>query len=330
MEFNQLLEKANKIYVDNFPATTQFERALFFSWHCDIGDCTFCYMSTKDSSKSNKPAVRSQASLIAEAILCRIHGWDMFLSGGVGALSGEGFFDMLKNVTEAYGDKVWLNIGPLSEKQLVQYKPYIDGVVGSIETVNKTLHDKVCPSKPIEPYLNMFKLAKFHDIKCAMTIILGIGETIADFDELKNMIETYNINKIHIYSLNPHPGTMFENAKTPSDEYQAEWIARTRIAFPTVNIVCGIWLDRVDRVALLLKAGANSISKFPVLKKFNSVEAQEIEKQAKTVGREFLGTLTTIKKFSIDEETDKLQINDELKKQVKEKLSSYVSALEGS
>lgn len=330
MEFNRLIEKANSIYLDNFPPETRFERALFFSWHCDIRDCKFCYMSTQGKSHSSKPAIRSLASLIAEAILCRRLGWEMFLSGGVGALSAEGFFNMLKKLKFAYGNKIWLNVGPLSEERLLQYKPYIKGVVGSIETVNKKLHDIVCPSKPINPYLEMFRNAEKHDIDRAMTMILGIGETIDDFETLKDMIEEYNISKIHIYSLNPHPGTVFEDASPPTAEYQAEWIARTRIAFPKMNIVFGIWLDRVDRVAMLLRSGANTISKFPMLKKFNSPEAREMEKQADIACRNFIGSVTIFKEFDIDEEAERLPFDETLKEQVKKKLANYVLGLEGS
>ena len=50
-EVDSLIEKAELIYNQNFPATTCFERAIFFSWGCTIGDCTFCYMSTQPAEK---------------------------------------------------------------------------------------------------------------------------------------------------------------------------------------------------------------------------------------------------------------------------------------
>jgi len=46
-----LIEQADRIYKENFPAETAFERAVFFSWGCTIGDCTFCYMSTQPKDK---------------------------------------------------------------------------------------------------------------------------------------------------------------------------------------------------------------------------------------------------------------------------------------
>ena len=53
-EFNNLIKQANKVYLDNFPQTTNFERALFFSWYCEIRDCKFCYMSTQPKDEGFK------------------------------------------------------------------------------------------------------------------------------------------------------------------------------------------------------------------------------------------------------------------------------------
>ncbi len=50
-EVNQLVEKADKIFKENFSPETCFERGIFFSWGCAIGDCAFCYMSTQPKDK---------------------------------------------------------------------------------------------------------------------------------------------------------------------------------------------------------------------------------------------------------------------------------------
>lgn len=296
---------------------TWFERAIFFSWYCRIRDCKFCYMSTQPEKKT---AVRSKESLVAEAILCRKLGWQLgFFSGGIGAFSQANFKEIIKDVSEAYGDKLWLNVGPLTEEEIKEYLPYTKGVVASIETINPKLHEFVCPSKPIGPYERMLEIAGKYKLKKAMTIIIGLGETIKDFELLKKFIEKHNIEKIHFYSLNPQKGTYFENREAPSAEYQAEWISRTRTAFSNIDIQCGIWLDKVDRVPILLKAGANSISKFPALKVFGSKEAEAIEKGAKEAGRIFKGTLTNLPKIDLDKET-----SDE---KVKEKLRQYLTRI---
>jgi len=301
---------------------TWFERAIFFSWYCGIRDCTYCYMSTQPD---NKKAVRSKESLLAELVLCKKLGWEIgFISGGIGAFSQTKFRDLLKEMYNVAGEKFWLNIGPLNEKELKEYLPYTKGVVGSIETVNQKIHDKVCPSKPMQPYFEMFEKAKKLGLKRAITIILGLGETIDDFDKLCEIICKYGIEKIHFYGLNPQKGTAFENSKPPSTEYQAEWIRKTRKEFPNMDIQCGIWKDRVDRVGALLKAGADSISKFPALRYLGSEEAKEIEKQAGSAGMQFRGTLTKLPLIDWDAKVDDLDLDDELKEKVKNKLEQYL------
>lgn len=305
--------------------STHFERAIFFSWYCNIRDCKYCYMSTQPE---NKKAVRSKESLLAELLLCKKLGWEIgFISGGIGAFSKTKFKDLLKDMHNISKERFWLNVGALSEKDLKEYLPYTKGVVGSIETVNKELHKKVCPSKPIEQYLKMFDSALKLNLKTAITIILGLGETIDDFEELKELIKRYNISKIHFYGLNPQKDTIYENAQPPSTEYQAEWIRKTREAFPKIDIQCGIWTDRVDRIADLLKAGADSISKYPAIKYFGKKESVEIENQAKQAGREFKGTLTKMPDIDWDKEVDQLEINQEIKIKIKHKLKQYLSKM---
>lgn len=304
---------------------THFERAIFFSWYCGIRDCAYCYMSTQPDSKK---AVRSKESLLAELLICKKLDWEIgFISGGVGAFSRAKFKDLLKDMFKVSGEKFWLNVGALKADELIEYLPYTKGVVGSIETVNKELHDSICPSKPMEPYFDMFLEASARGLKKAVTIILGLGETLDDFKEFEQMVRKYDISKVHFYGLNPQKGTKFEKFKPPTAEYQAEWIIRTRKEFPKMDIQMGIWLDRVDRVAMLLRAGANSISKFPALKKFGSEEAKEIEKQASIAGREFVGSLTKLPSIDWEQEVWKLDLDDDLKAKVLFKLEQYLAKM---
>ncbi len=307
-ELKKLISEAGTVYKQNFPMETCFERAIFFSWYCGIADCKYCYMSTQrekieDKEKGKgKMARRSQSSIIAEALLCKKLGWEIgFLSGGHKAYEKEDFLKLLKNLNKATGEKFWLNVGPLSREEMKLFLPYTKGYVASIETINPKLHDFVCPSKPIGPFEKSLEFADEFGLKKAMTIIIGLGETIDDFELLNEFIRKHKIDKIHFYSLNPQKGTIFEKSKSVTKEYQAEWIARTRIAFPKIDIQCGIWLDKVDNVALLLEAGANSISKFPAIRCFNSKYANEVERQAKLAGRSFKGTLTKIPELDLNE-----------------------------
>ena len=105
-----------------------------------------------------------------------------------------------------------------------------------------------------------------------------------------------------------------------------------RIAFPQLNIQCGIWEDRVDRVAYLLKAGANSISKFKGLKLFGTPLAAEIERQAMMAGRTFRGTLTELPAVDWARCVDELHFEPELsdsglKERIKMALDNYLRTM---
>ncbi|MBC8500650.1 MAG: radical SAM protein [Nanoarchaeota archaeon] len=327
-ELNNLIKQANRVYRDNFPNNTWFERALFFSWSCAIKDCAFCYMSTqkkKNRDDGDDRAVRSKESLYAETIICKHLGWKIgFFTGGVNAYQKPDITEMLEVINQIIEEKIWVSLGPIPKSHLKEYQPYIKGVVGSIETVNRELHKKVCPSKPMEPYVKMFNNSTLLGLKNAMTLILGLGETKDDFETLKEFIEENNIKKIHLYALNPVKGTLFENKESPSKEYHAWYVAKTRIAFPKIDIQMGIWKDKIDRIPLLLEAGTNSISKFPIIREFRSKSAKEIENQAKKTGRNFLGSLTTIPNVNWDKEVDKLSLDQEMKEKVRLKLKQYL------
>ncbi len=321
-----IIEQAGKVFRENFSPETCFERAVFFSWYCGIADCTYCYMSTqpKEVIEKRKFARRSVESIIAEFIICKKLGWDIgFFSGGHDAFSHGDFKELLSQIHHVTGEKIWINVGALSSDEIEEFRPYIKGIVGAVETVNPEIHDKVCPSKPIEPMEKMFENAS--GLSKAITIILGLGETIDDTERMFNLIRKHDISKVHLYGLNPHPGTEFENAKPPTIEYQAEWIARTRVEFPKIDIQCGIWLDRVDRVPDLLEAGANSISKFPAIRHFGNEAAHAIEEGANSVGRRFQGSLTVLPEIDPLKET--AGIEGELREKVVGKIESYLKSM---
>jgi|TARA_Y100000031_G_C8188473_1_gene370168 biotin synthase-like enzyme len=327
-ELSMLIEKAEKIYRKKFSNRTWFERALFFSWSCSIRDCTFCYMSTQQRNNDYKKAVRSKESLYAETILCKKLGWKIgFFSGGINSYPHKELLEILKIINSIIGEKIWLNIGPIPKKQLENYQPYIKGIIGSIETVNEKIHSEVCPSKPIKPYLKMFKNSRELGLKNGMTLILGLGESKVDFKKLESFIKKNNIEKIHVYALNPVKETVFERKKSPTKEYQAWYIAKIRTSFPKIDIQMGIWKDKINRVSLLLRAGANSISKFPITKKFGSEKAKNIELEAKKAKRKFSGTLTKLPNIDWNKEIEKLTINNETKQIVKKKLEQYLKKM---
>jgi biotin synthase-like enzyme len=324
----EMLEISNKTYLDNFPNSTCFERAIFFSWGCSIGDCKFCYMSVQPKEKL-KEARRSKASILAETILCKELNWDIgFFTGGINILSDDELEFLLKAMNEIAEDKIWLSIGAISEEKLKRFAPYIKGVVGSVETVNPVLHDKICPSKPLRPYEEMFQNAIKLEIKRAMTFIVGMGETKEDLPLFLDFIKKNKIDKIHVYGFIPHVGTLMENVVKPSKEQESWWIAQFRINFPTLDIQCGIWDDRLDYIPMLLQAGSNSISKLKALKYFGTDVAKKIVKQSKTVRKEFTSEIIKIPNIDWNEKIDNLKTTtEELKQEVKEKLDIYLKQM---
>ena len=299
--------------------TTHFERAIFLSWYCAKGDCKFCYMSTQKSLiKDPRKARRSAASILAEAYLCKKLGWEIeFLSGGYESYTTKELLSLIKNIKKIYGERLWLNTGTLNEKDLSLFKPYIEGVCGAVECINPKIHDKVCPSKPIREIESMFKVCNKLGLKKAMTLILGLGETLNDFPLLKKFIQKNKINKITFYRLKPQKNTVFEKAKPITKEYYAEWVKLTRKNFPKVQIVVGSWLTHLDEIHLLLNSGADAITKFPSIRLFNSKYAKRMEQEAKKAERKFIGTLTKLPRISYTG----------LDKEIKEKLNNYISKM---
>jgi len=307
---------------------THFERAIFISWYCSLGDCTYCYMSTQKNLISDpEKAKRSNASILAEAYLCKKLGWKIgFLSAGYGSYTKESILDLCKKIYEIYNDKIWLNIGVLPEPTIITLMPYLEGICGAVETTNKEVHKKTAPNKPIEPIENMFKICEKYNLKKAMTFIVGMGESLEDFESLKGFITKNKIDKITFYALNPIKGTIFENSKGPEINYYLEWIKKTRNEFPSLDIVAGPWVNKVDNIHLMLDAGANAITKFPAIKLFNSKYANIIENKINNNGYKFEGTFTKIPEINL-EEINNYNFNNDLKEQIKIKLKQYIKQL---
>ena len=83
----------------------------------------------------------------------------------------------------------------------------------------------------------------------------------------------------------------------------------------------------MDEIHSLLKAGADAITKFPSIKKFNSKFAKKIEAEAKKAKRKFEGTLTKLPKMDVDKDLSKIKIEKGLKERVKEKVMEYLKGI---
>ncbi|MDD5651466.1 MAG: radical SAM protein [Candidatus Nanoarchaeia archaeon] len=314
-----ILEQANEVYNKNFPNTTWFGKCIFISWYCDIGTCKFCYRSTiKNNIKSIENARRTPKSIYVEALLAKHLNWRIeFLTGGYNIYPIEKLVEITKKVSEIYQDKLWLNLGVLKQEDFELLKPYTEGIVASIETINPELHEKICPNKPLDKYKDMLKSAK--GLKKSATIVIGLGEKDSDMDLLFDFIKEHKLDRITFYALKPVTGTIY--TKGPSTEEYIKWIANTRINFPKLEIITGTTANRVNEISSLLKAGSNAITKFPATKLFNSKKARIFEEEVKKSGRTFISTLTDVNQLQ------KLK-NIEIESNIKEKLLEYLEVME--
>jgi len=321
----ELLQKATQIYNQNFKPVTWFGRCIFLSWYCDVGTCAFCYRSTiKDRIKHAEHAKRSLSSILVEALLAKNLGWRIeFLTGGYKIFPLKELVNIAKLVSEVYGKKIWLNLGALKLEEIKQFKPYIEGIAASIETIDKDLHGKICPNKPIEPYIEMLENTK--DLKKSITIVIGLGEKPEDIEKLHNFIEQQKLDRITFYALKPIKGTPY--TKGPETDYYVSWIAKTRIRFPKLEIIAGVTPFRVHEVDLLLKAGANAITKFPATKQFNSDKARLFEQKVKQANREFISTLTKLPDIDWDSQINNLGVDNNLKSEIRKKLNQYLKRM---
>jgi len=271
-DFLDVLKRADALTRRHHGAHVSLERAIFLSWWCGKGDCSFCFMSTqKRRIKDPKSARRKVASILAEAELCARIGWEVeFLSGGYGAYSIEEIKRIAGMVAHLTGSRTWLNVGVLKGPELELFGEEVEGIVGSVETVNRGLHDKVCPSKPLEPVVGMLEEAKDLGLKTGITLVLGLGESAEDIKTLFDLIRKLELDRVTFYSLNPHEGTAFADSPPPASIYQAGVMALTRVEFPKLKIIGGTWIDQLPNIGLMLLAGANGITKYPLFTMFGN------------------------------------------------------------
>ncbi|MEK6938160.1 MAG: radical SAM protein [Nanoarchaeota archaeon] len=327
-ETEQLLQQAEKVYQQNFSPICWYGRCIFLSWYCDLGTCKFCFRSTQKHKIRFAPdAKRTLSSVLVEALLCKKIGWRIeFLTGGYKIFPMKDLVEMTRLVSKVYGEKIWLNLGVISKEDLETFRPYVKGIVSSIETVEPELHKFICPDKPVEPYEKMYHYAK--DFKRSMTMVIGLGEKKEDFSLLKKFIEKYQLDRITFYALKPVKGTIFENSNGPKTEDYLWWIAQTRINFPKIEIIAGTTARRYEEVGLLMRAGANAFTKFPATKMFGTRQAHQIEKDIKAMGRKLKGSIIKLPKVNWNTEIEKIGLDKKLEAEVKEKMTLYLKRMQ--
>jgi biotin synthase-like enzyme len=317
-----LIAKAKQLSQKERYDTITLERAIFLSWWCDKGDCGFCYMSTqKNKIKDPKSARRKIDAILAEAELCKRIGWNIeFLSGGYDSFTSSEIKSIATDIYDITNNPVWLNTGITED--LEEYGEEIIGITGAVEIANPTLHNKICPSKPLDQIGSMLDKAGDLGFKKAITVILGLGETIDDIEYLIQYIKNHGIDRVIFYSLNPHKGTEFENSSQPASLYYAGVIASIRLTFPKIEIICGTWTDNLANIGILIESGANGITKFPLFKMFGTRYGKRVEEEVKWTGKKLQGTFTDTEKLGIAKSDFNPALDKFIKRYIEESLNN--------
>ena len=317
-----LIKNANETTLKNHGDLITLERAVFLSWWCDKGDCAFCYMSTqKDKIKDPAKARRNVSNIYAEAEMCKRLDWNIeFLSGGYKSFTTQEIKDIATTIKDITGDGVWLNTGITDD--LDQYGSEIKGITGAVEVANPEIHNRVCPSKKLEDISNMLDIAGDLGFKKAITIILGLGETLDDVDYIIDYIKDHKIDRVIFYSLNPHKETVYANSSQPASLYYAQVVAQVRLAFPDIEIICGTWIDNLANIGILILSGANGITKFPLFKMFGTKYGKRVEEEVKWAGRQLKGTFTDKSKLGPEQSEISPDLDRFIKRYVKESLKN--------
>jgi biotin synthase-like enzyme len=322
-ELSLLIDKANKVYHENFSKHTKFGRCIFLSWYCSLGNCDFCYRSVEKKRIENPSmAKRRRESLYTEALIAKKLNWDLeFLTGGYGIFPFDELVEITKVMHQIFGEKIWHNMGVMSKTQLEILKPYVKGVVASIETLEPVLHKKVAPGKPLAPFERMITSAKELGMQTGMTIILGLGEPKEDYSYVYDFIKKHDLDRITYYALRPVKGTPY--TKGPDPEYVAYWIAKTRIDFPKIEISVGSAETRLPEISLFLKAGANLITKLPSTRLFGTEGAVKFRDEVLSAGRIFDSEFLNLPVIDWEKEVSVLDISEDKKASLVLKLKEY-------
>lgn len=317
-----LIKEANETTLKNHGDLITLERAVFLSWWCDKGDCAFCYMSTqKDKIKDPKKARRNVSNIYAEAEMCRRLDWNIeFLSGGYESFTTQEIKEIATTIKDITGDGVWLNTGITDD--LAEFSSEIKGITGAVEVANPEIHNRVCPSKKLEDISNMLDTAGDLGFKKAITIILGLSETLDDVSYLIDYIKEHEIDRVIFYSLNPHKETVYANSSQPASLYYAQVVSQVRLAFPEIEIICGTWIDNLANIGILILSGANGITKFPLFKMFGTKYGKRVEEEVKWAGRQLKGTFTDKAQLGPEKSEVSPDLDRFIKRYVKESLKN--------
>ena len=247
--------------------------------------------------------------------------WNIeFLSGGYKSFTTQEIKHIATTIKNITGDGVWLNTGITDE--LEEYESEIKGITGAVEVANPEIHNNVCPSKSLDDISHMLDTAGDLGFKKAITIILGLGETLDDVDYIIDYIKEHKIDRVIFYSLNPHKETIYADKSQPASLYYAQVVARVRLEFPKIEIICGTWIDNLANIGILILSGANGITKFPLFKMFGTKYGKRVEEEVKWAGRDLKGTFTDKNMLGPQKSEVSPDLDKFIKRYVKESLKN--------
>ncbi|MFT4343332.1 MAG: radical SAM protein [Candidatus Woesearchaeota archaeon] len=324
-ELNELIEQGNKVYKDNFDGTVWFERSIFTNWTCGIADCKYCYLSTRP--KLEKGAVRSRESILAEVLLCKSMGWRVgYLTGGLRVEPTEYLVGLGKLINDVLGERIMFNYGPYTKTETKMLSETLRGMGCAIESFDPKLHSFICPSKPLNSLIKFLGYLEDNSMEKLITIILGIGETMDDVNEVIDYVQKYNITSVQLCFIKPQYGTVFAKVESPDPKYMAWWTAKLRIACPKLIIKIALVRDRIEDFSLMLNAGANCFSRYLVFNDFGNDFARQLVAECKRVNRTLEGNFLSIPAINESELFKDVPI--EMLPVVKEKFFQYIHKLE--
>lgn len=323
-EVSLLVEKAKKVHEKHFDNSVWFERSVFINWTCGIADCKYCYLST--TPKRDRKARRSTASIIAEILVCEAMGWKIgYVTGGLRVESTREMVELLKEINLVSKEKISMNFGPYSRREVEAFAPHLSGMGVAIESFDPELHDYICPSKPLSALENTLSYLKEFGLKKFITIILGLGEKKEHLSKVIEKIQEYDIEKVQLCFLKPQQGTVFSEVPPPNPDYMAWWIAQLRIACPTLEIKVALVRERIEDVSLYLEAGMNSFSRFMAFHDVGGKLAKELVEGCENSGRILQGSFLEMPKIDADEITR--NVSPKYKEEVKKKAEQYLTKL---
>ena len=263
-------------------------------------------MSTqKNKIKDPTKARRNISNIYAEAEMCKRLDWNIeFLSGGYESFTNQEIKEIASTIKYITGDGVWLNTGITDE--LSEFGSEIKGITGAVEVANPKIHNNVCPSKSLDEISNMLDTAGDLGFKKAITIILGLGETLNDVNYVIEYIREHKIDRVIFYSLNPHKETIYADKSQPAE----------------IEIICGTWIDNLANIGILILSGANGITKFPLFKMFGTKYGKRVEEEVKWAGRRLKGTFTDKTQLGSEKSEVSPDLDKFIKRYIKESLKN--------